>query len=42
MGQIDGTVKGYFVVGGGDPLRASGGRAQRLGLANLDGPSSGT
>ena len=36
MGQIDGTVKGYFVVGENPAVGSSGGRAQRLGLANLD------
>ncbi len=36
MGQIDGMVKGYFVVGENPAVGSSGGRAQRLGLANLD------
>lgn len=36
MGQIDGTVKGYFVIGENPAVGSSGGRAQRLGLANLD------
>ncbi|MBN6051693.1 molybdopterin-dependent oxidoreductase, partial [Nonomuraea sp. RK-328] len=36
MGQIDGTVKGYFVTGENPAVGSSGGRAQRLGLANLD------
>ncbi|MBB6345927.1 formate dehydrogenase major subunit [Nonomuraea muscovyensis] len=36
MGQIDGIVKGYFVVGENPAVGSSGGRAQRLGLANLD------
>lgn len=36
MGQIDGTVKGYFVVGENPAVGSSGGKAQRLGLANLD------
>ncbi|MBE1559092.1 formate dehydrogenase major subunit [Nonomuraea africana] len=36
MGQIDGTVKGYFVVGENPAVGSSGGRAQRLGLAGLD------
>ncbi len=36
MGQIDGTVKGYFVVGENPAVGSSGGRAQRFGLANLD------
>jgi formate dehydrogenase major subunit len=36
MGQIDGTVKGYFVAGENPAVGSSGGRAQRLGLANLD------
>jgi formate dehydrogenase major subunit len=36
MGQIDGVVKGYFVVGENPAVGSSGGKAQRLGLANLD------
>ncbi|MBB5140346.1 formate dehydrogenase major subunit [Thermocatellispora tengchongensis] len=36
LGQIDGTVKGYFVVGENPAIGSSGGRTQRLGLANLD------
>ncbi len=36
MGMIDGTVKGYFVVGENPAVGSSGGRAQRFGLANLD------
>ncbi len=36
MGQIDGTVKGYFVVGENPAVGSAGGRAQRLGLANLE------
>jgi len=36
LGQIDGTVKGYFVVGENPAIGSSGGRAQRFGLANLD------
>ncbi|MEZ0074278.1 formate dehydrogenase major subunit [Planotetraspora sp. GP83] len=36
MGQIDGTVKGYFVVGENPAVGSSNGKAQRLGLANLD------
>lgn len=36
MNQIDGTVKGYFVVGENPAVGSSGGRAQRFGLANLD------
>ncbi len=36
MNQIDGIVKGYFVVGENPVVGSSGGRAQRLGLANLD------
>jgi formate dehydrogenase major subunit len=36
LGQIDGIVKGYFVVGENPAVGSSGGRTQRLGLANLD------
>jgi formate dehydrogenase major subunit len=36
MDQIDGTVKGYFVVGENPAVGSSNGKAQRLGLANLD------
>jgi formate dehydrogenase major subunit len=36
MGQIDGSVKGYFVVGENPVIGSSAGKAQRLGLANLD------
>ncbi|RBQ15309.1 formate dehydrogenase [Spongiactinospora rosea] len=36
FGQIDGTVKGYFVIGENPVVGSAGGRAQRLGLANLD------
>lgn len=36
MGQIDGTVKGYFVVGENPAVGSANGRAQRLGLANLE------
>lgn len=36
MGQIDGTVKGYFVVGENPAVGSANGKAQRLGLANLD------
>ncbi|MBB4943992.1 formate dehydrogenase major subunit [Streptosporangium album] len=36
MAQIDGTVKGYFVVGENPAVGSSGGKAQRLGLANLE------
>jgi formate dehydrogenase major subunit len=36
LGQIDGTVKGYFVIGENPAVGSSGGRTQRLGLANLD------
>ena len=36
LGQIDGTVKGYFVIGENPAVGSSGGRAQRFGLANLD------
>lgn len=36
LGQIDGTVKGYFVVGENPAVGSSSGRLQRLGLANLD------
>ncbi|GII77168.1 formate dehydrogenase subunit alpha [Sphaerisporangium rufum] len=36
LGQIDGTVKGYFVVGENPAVGSSGGRTQRLGLAGLE------
>lgn len=36
MGQIDGKVKGYFVVGENPAVGSANGKAQRLGLANLD------
>jgi formate dehydrogenase major subunit len=36
LGQIDGTVKGYFVIGENPAVGSSDGKAQRLGLANLD------
>ncbi|MDX6301690.1 MAG: formate dehydrogenase major subunit, partial [Nocardioidaceae bacterium] len=35
-GQIEGRVKGYFLVGENPAVGSSGGRMQRLGLANLD------
>jgi formate dehydrogenase major subunit len=36
VGQIEGTVKGYFVVGENPAVGSSNGKMQRLGLANLD------
>jgi formate dehydrogenase major subunit len=36
VGQIEGRVKGYFLVGENPAVGSSGGRMQRLGLANLD------
>ncbi len=36
VGQIEGRVKGYFLVGENPSVGTSGGRMQRLGLANLD------
>jgi formate dehydrogenase major subunit len=36
LGQIEGRVKGYFLVGENPAVGSSGGRMQRLGLANLD------
>ncbi len=36
MGQIEGRVKGYFVMGENPAVGSSGGRAQRFGLANLE------
>jgi formate dehydrogenase major subunit len=36
LGQIEGRVKGYFLVGQNPAVGSSGGRMQRLGLANLD------
>jgi formate dehydrogenase major subunit len=34
--QIDGAVKGYFVVGENPAVGSANGRLQRLGMANLD------
>jgi len=36
LDQIDGKVKGYFLVGENPAVGSAGGRLQRLGLANLD------
>lgn len=36
MDQIDGTVKGYFLVGENPAVGSSHGKLQRLGMANLD------
>jgi formate dehydrogenase major subunit len=36
LGQVEGRVKGYFLVGENPAVGSSGGRMQRLGLANLD------
>ncbi len=36
MGQIDGTVKGYFVMGENPAVGSANGKMQRLGMANLD------
>ncbi len=35
-GQIDGRVKGYFLVGENPAVGSANGKMQRLGLANLD------
>jgi formate dehydrogenase major subunit len=35
-GQIEGTVKGYFLVGENPAVGSANGKMQRLGLANLD------
>jgi formate dehydrogenase major subunit len=36
LGQIEGEVKGYFVVGENPAVGSANGKLQRLGLANLD------
>ncbi len=36
LGQIEGRVKGYFLVGENPAVGSSNGKMQRLGLANLD------
>ncbi len=36
LGQIEGSVKGYFLVGENPAVGSSNGKLQRLGLANLD------
>ena len=36
MDMIDGTVKGYFLIGQNPAVGSAHGRAQRLGMANLD------
>jgi formate dehydrogenase major subunit len=36
LGQIEGRVKGYFIVGENPAVGSSNGKMQRLGLANLD------
>jgi formate dehydrogenase major subunit len=36
VGQIEGRVKGYFVVGENPAVGSANGKLQRLGLANLD------
>ena len=36
VGQIEGRVKGYFVVGENPAVGSSNGKMQRLGMANLD------
>jgi formate dehydrogenase major subunit len=36
MAQIDGTCKGYFVVGENPAVGSANGKMQRLGMANLD------
>ncbi len=36
VGQLDGTVKGYFVVGENPAVGSANAKLQRLGLANLD------
>ncbi len=36
MGMIDGSVKGYFVVGENPATGTANGKLQRMGLANLD------
>ncbi|MGH3424090.1 MAG: molybdopterin dinucleotide binding domain-containing protein, partial [Nocardioidaceae bacterium] len=36
VGQIEGAVKGYFLVGENPAVGSSNGKMQRLGMANLD------
>ncbi|MGN6599319.1 MAG: molybdopterin dinucleotide binding domain-containing protein, partial [Actinomycetes bacterium] len=36
VGQIEGKVKGYFIVGENPAIGSANGKMQRLGLANLD------
>ena len=36
VGQIEGRVKGYFIVGENPAVGSANGKMQRLGLANLD------
>jgi formate dehydrogenase major subunit len=36
LGMIDGSVKGYFVIGENPAVGSANGKLQRLGLANLD------
>src|SRR5699024_5159438 len=36
VGQIEGWVKGYFLVGENPAVGSSNGKMQRLGMANLD------
>lgn len=36
LGMIDGTVKGYFIVGENPATGTANGKLQRMGLANLD------
>ncbi len=36
LGQIEGRVKGYFLVGENPAVGSSNGKMQRLGMANLD------
>jgi formate dehydrogenase major subunit len=36
LGQVEGTVKGYFLVGENPSVGSANGKLQRLGLANLD------
>ncbi|HET6697603.1 MAG TPA: formate dehydrogenase, partial [Nocardioidaceae bacterium] len=36
VGQIEGKVKGYFIVGENPAVGSANGKMQRLGLANLD------
>ena len=36
IGQLEGTVKGYFLVGENPAVGSANGKMQRMGLANLD------